>query len=134
MKAFVATFAALLSAAIALAQPQPPPGEPTRRERPSREMAADFDSVFVRIPCAAAGAEGVAQFTDNPAGKTWTRANIAGGVEPAASPLGIYMQATVCELAARTQAGAWSSNLDAVLFPGAPKPPAFQPGGRPAMR
>lgn len=58
-----------------------------------------------------------AQFPDNPPGQTWTRANIASGVEPAAVPLGIYMQAAVCELADRTQAGAWAGHLDAVLFP-----------------
>lgn len=75
-----------------------------------------------------------AQFPDNPAGLTWTRANIAAGVEPSALPLGIYMQAAVCELADRTQAGAWAANLDAVLFPDVPKPPAFPPGRRLAPR
>jgi hypothetical protein len=75
-----------------------------------------------------------APFPDNPAGKTWTRTNIAGGVEPSALPPGIYMQAAVCELADRTQAGAWAANLESVLFPDVPKPPAFQPGGRPPLR
>ena len=70
-----------------------------------------------------------AQFPDNTAGKTWSRANIAEGVEPSAVPLGIYMQAAVCELADRAQAGNWSANLDAVLFPGVPLPPVFAPPG-----
>ncbi len=56
-----------------------------------------------------------AQFPDNPAGKTWNRANIAEGVEPSTLPLGIYMQAAVCELADRTQAGVWSNDLPALL-------------------
>jgi hypothetical protein len=58
-----------------------------------------------------------ATFPDNPAGKVWTRANISEGMEPSALPLGLYMQAAVCELADRTHAGNWSANLDAVLFP-----------------
>ncbi len=68
------------------------------------------------------------QFPDNPAGKTWSRANISEGVEPSSLPLGIYMQAAVCELADRTQAANWSANLDAVLYPDAPRLP------RPPMR
>jgi hypothetical protein len=71
---------------------------------------------------------------DNPAGQCWDRANIATGLEPAAVPLGLYMQAAVCELADRTQAGNWSADLDAVLFPDAPRPmlPPLPPrGGRP---
>jgi len=55
------------------------------------------------------------QFPDNPAGKVWTRANIAEGVEPSALPIGIYMQAAACELADRAQVGVWSNDLDAVL-------------------
>jgi hypothetical protein len=57
-----------------------------------------------------------ATFPDNPAGKVWTRANITEGLEPSTLPLGLYMQAAVCELADRTYAGNWSPNLDGVLF------------------
>jgi hypothetical protein len=38
-------------------------------------------------------------------------------LEPSALPLGLYMQAAVCELADRTHAGNWSPDLDAVLIP-----------------
>ena len=55
-------------------------------------------------------------FADNPASKPWTRSNITAGVEPSALPLGVYMQAAVCELADRTQVANWSANLDSVLF------------------
>ena len=75
-----------------------------------------------------------AQFPDNPAGKMWTRTNITEGVEPAAVPLGVYMQAAVCELADRAHAGNWSANLDAVLFQNTPKPAAFRPEGNPPRR
>lgn len=73
-------------------------------------------------------------FPDNPAGTTWTRANIATGVEPAALPLGIYMQAAVCELADRTQAGDWTPNLKTILYPNTPIPKAFQPPPRRPQR
>jgi hypothetical protein len=63
---------------------------------------------------------GEAKFPDNLAGQVWTRANITGGLEPSTLPLGLYMQAAVCELADRTHAGQWSANLEAVLFPEAP--------------
>ncbi|MEK7674522.1 MAG: hypothetical protein AAB676_01640 [Verrucomicrobiota bacterium] len=69
-------------------------------------------------------------FADNPAGKTWTRANIAEGLEPSAFPLGLFMQAAVCELADRAQAGNWSANLDAVLYPDTPRAPALPPQQR----
>jgi hypothetical protein len=70
-----------------------------------------------------------AQFPDNPAGKVWTRANIAEGVEPSALPIGIYMQAAVCELTDRTQAGVWSNDLPAVLrYHGHPEVPSGRPG------
>jgi hypothetical protein len=69
-----------------------------------------------------------AKFPDNPAGKTWTRVNIAEGLEPSSLPLGLYMQAAVCELADRTQAGQWSANVEAVLFPDTPKPVLPRPG------
>lgn len=59
-------------------------------------------------------------FADNPAGREWTRANISEGLEPAEIAMPVYMQAAVCELADRQQAGNWSSNLKAVLFPGVP--------------
>jgi hypothetical protein len=68
-------------------------------------------------------------FADNPAGKIWTRTNIAEGLEPSVFAQGPYMQAAVCELADRTQAREWSVNLDAVLFPEAPRP-AFPPPRR----
>jgi len=63
---------------------------------------------------------------DNPAGKPWTRSNITEGLEPTVLPAGPCMQAAVCELADRTQAGVWSSNLDTVLFPQAPMPPMLR--------
>jgi hypothetical protein len=59
-------------------------------------------------------------FADNDAGRAWDRGNIRNGLEPAGLPIGLYMQAAVCELADRTQAGLWAANLDAVLFPQAP--------------
>jgi hypothetical protein len=49
----------------------------------------------------------------------------ATGIEPSALPLGLYMQAAVCELADRTQARNWSPNLDAALYPDAPRPSVF---------
>jgi hypothetical protein len=67
-------------------------------------------------------------FADNPAGKSWTRANIAEGLEPPELPLGIYMQAAVCELADRSRFGNWTVNLDKVLHPGARNTPLRQPG------
>jgi hypothetical protein len=67
------------------------------------------------------------RFPDNAADKAWTRANIADGLEPSAYPLGLYMQAAVCELADRTQAGNWSANLAAALHADAPKPSALGP-------
>jgi len=70
------------------------------------------------------------KFPDNPAGKAWNRANIGDGLEPSALPLGIYMQAAVCELADRTQAANWSMNLDAVLYSDSPRPPSFSPRTR----
>jgi hypothetical protein len=57
-------------------------------------------------------APSAARFADNPAGKTWTRANIRDGLEPSSVPVGIYMQAAVCELADRVRTGNWSPNLD----------------------
>jgi hypothetical protein len=70
------------------------------------------------------------RFPDNPAGKSWTRTNIAEGVEPSALPLGLYMQAAVCELADRTQASDWSPNLATVLCPDAPMPAPRPPPRR----
>lgn len=67
-------------------------------------------------------------FADNPAGKTWTRGNIAEASEPSELPLGIYMQAAVCELADRSWFGNWTVNLDATLHSGAPGRPLRQPG------
>ncbi len=70
------------------------------------------------------------QFPDNPAGRSWDRTNITHGLEPSVLPMGFYMQAAVCELADRAQAGSWAANLDRVLYdevPGAPVRPL--PGG-----
>lgn len=67
-------------------------------------------------------ARGVA-YPDNPAGKAWIRSNITSGLEPAPVPLGLFMQAAVCELADRTRAGNWADNLDAPLFLTKPAPP-----------
>jgi hypothetical protein len=60
------------------------------------------------------------RFPDNPAGKAFDRGNIASALEPARFPLGLFMQAAVCELADRTQANQWAVNLDGVLYPNAP--------------
>ncbi len=62
-------------------------------------------------------------FPDNPAGKPWSRDGIVAGLEPAAFPVGLYMQAAVAELADRTRADEWSPDLRAVLVPEAPAPP-----------
>ncbi|MCX7887287.1 MAG: hypothetical protein N3B01_08580, partial [Verrucomicrobiae bacterium] len=59
-----------------------------------------------------------ARFVDNPAGKPWSRANIREGLEPSSVPIGIYMQAAVCELADRVRACDWSPDLAAVLWRG----------------
>ena len=59
-------------------------------------------------------------FPDNEAGSVWNRGNIRRGLEPADLPMQPYMQAAVCELADRVQAGNWANNLDAVLYPDAP--------------
>jgi hypothetical protein len=59
-------------------------------------------------------------FPDNPAGKGFDRSNITSALEPARFPLGLYVQAAVCELADRTQANQWGPNLDGVLYPKAP--------------
>lgn len=64
------------------------------------------------------------KFPDNPAGQAWDRATLTNGIEPAALPLGLYMQAAVAERADRSQAGRWQPNLDAVLFPDVPVPTA----------
>jgi hypothetical protein len=47
---------------------------------------------------------------------------IGTGREPSSLPSGVDMQAAVCELAERTHAGDWSSNLAAVLNPDTPCP------------
>jgi hypothetical protein len=76
---------------------------------------------------------------DNDAGRAWDRGNIREGLEPAGPPIGLYMQAAVCELADRTQAGNWAANLDAVLYPQAPwdvfaaAPPGAGPPPRPDL-
>jgi hypothetical protein len=62
-------------------------------------------------------------FPDNPAGQPWSREGIVAGLEPAAFPVGLYMQAAVGELADRTRADEWSPDLRAVLVPDAPAPP-----------
>jgi hypothetical protein len=84
---------------------------------------------FVRLNPDRAYAERVAPapgaFADNPAGQAWTRQNIREGLEPESLPLTIYMQAAVCELADRAQAGVWSPDLRDVLFPAAPRAPAL---------
>jgi hypothetical protein len=60
------------------------------------------------------------RFPDNPAGKAFDRSNIAMALEPTQFPVGLYMQAAVCELADRAQARHWAPNLDGVLYPDAP--------------
>lgn len=59
-------------------------------------------------------------FPDNEAGAAWNRGNIRNGLEPADLPMQPYMQAAVCELADRVQAGNWANKLAAVLYPDAP--------------
>ena len=68
---------------------------------------------------------------DNDAGRAWDRGNIREGLEPAGPPIALYMQAAVCELADRTQAGNWAANLDAVLYPRAPAEAALPPPAEP---
>lgn len=70
---------------------------------------------------------------DNPAGRVWTRANVAEGLEPVELPAGLYMQAAVCELANRTQADNGSPNLAQVLCPDVSLPPG-PPGSWPQLR
>jgi len=70
-------------------------------------------------------------FADNDAGRAWDRGNIREGLQPAGPPIGLYMQAAVCELADRTQAGNWAANLDAVLYPQAPTEPVPPPPAGP---
>jgi hypothetical protein len=66
---------------------------------------------------------------DNDAGRAWNRGNIGEGLEPAILMIPLYMQAAVCELADRTQAGNWAANLEAVLYPQAPWDyPGMRPG------
>jgi len=79
-------------------------------------------------PARTQGAPG--QFPDNPAGKAFDRNNLTSALEPARFPLGLYMQAAVCELADRTQAGHWAPNLDGVIFPDSPWQPLPGPLGR----
>ena len=69
---------------------------------------------------------------DNDAGRAWDRGNIREGLEPAGPPIGLYMQAAVCELADRTQAKNWAANLEAVLYPQAPWEPVLPLPARPA--
>jgi hypothetical protein len=67
---------------------------------------------------------------DNPAHTGWSAENLHLGLEPVEVRMGICMQAAVCELADRTQAGKWTSDLDAVLYPQAPRfsvPPPLGP-------
>jgi len=102
------------------------------REAGARLMRLNPDRAYVeRVRPSGPAFNRPLHFTDNPAGKTWTREDISEGVEPSALPLGIYMQAAVCELADRAQAKNWSVNLDAVLFADTPKPTGLGPAGRP---
>ena len=68
-------------------------------------------------------------FPDNPAGKAFDRSNITSALEPSRFPLGLYMQAAVCEFADRTQAHQWAPDLDEVLYPKAPWQATPRPAG-----
>jgi hypothetical protein len=104
------------------------------RRAGARFVRLNPDRSYVeRVLPGGAQSKGGGRLADNPAGKAWTRANITEGLEPEAWPQGPYMQAAVCELADRTQAKQWEPDLDAVLFPAAPRPPLGPPapGGPP---
>lgn len=98
------------------------------RKAGARFVRLNPDSAYVeRIIPLGPARKRAARFPDNSAGKTWTRANIVEGLEPAVFPHTLYMQAAVCELADRTQAKVWASDLEAVIFPDAPNGPPFRP-------
>jgi len=59
-------------------------------------------------------------FADNDAGRSYDRSSIREALEPAGLPIGLFVQAAVCEAADRVQAKNWSNNLDAVLYADAP--------------
>lgn len=65
---------------------------------------------------------------DNPAGAAYDHRSIRQAVEPEETTGdGGFMAAAICELADRTHAGNWKENLNAALFPDAPRgrvPPA----------
>ncbi|MBM3853952.1 MAG: hypothetical protein FJ399_12485 [Verrucomicrobia bacterium] len=92
------------------------------RQAGARWVRLNPDRAYVErvAPPGARAARSLA-LADNPAGRPWTRANITEGLEPAALPIGVYMQAAVGELADRAHAGNWAPNLDEVLFPEAPR-------------
>ncbi len=104
------------------------------RQAEAKFVRLNPDRAYVECILASGGASSgqtPPRFPDNAAGSVWTRENIPNGLEPADWPMQPYMQAAVCELADRVQAGNWTDNLDAVLYPDAPRI-AFlgrQPGG-----
>lgn len=96
------------------------------RQARARFVRLNPDRAYVeRVVPAGPAFRSDAQFPDNPAGKSWTRGNITEGLEPSTFSLSLYMRAAVCELADRTHTGVWSPNLEAVLLPDAPVPPAI---------
>ncbi len=81
------------------------------------------------------------RFADNDAGKAYDRHTIRDHLEPVGLPSRVFIQAAVCELADRVQAGNWKGNLDAVLYPAAPWRASVRPrlpggpdGDRPPRR
>jgi hypothetical protein len=99
------------------------------RKAGARFVRLNPDRAYVEAiaPSGRAGA-GEGSFADNPAGKEFNRQNILSGLEPADVPQGVYMRAAVCELADRVQARNWAPNLEAILYPRAPRGGPF-PGG-----
>lgn len=97
------------------------------RKAGARFIRLNPDRAYVEaIVSTGPGRTGQGSFADNPAGKEFNRRNILSGLEPADFPQRVYMQAAVCELADRTQARNWAPNLEAILYPDAPRggPPA----------
>jgi hypothetical protein len=93
------------------------------RQAKARFVRLNPDRAYVeRILQAGPGMRAAAgrTFADNDAGRAWDRTNITDGLEPAGLPIGLYMQAAVCELADRTQSANWAANMDGVLYPQSP--------------
>ncbi len=68
------------------------------------------------------------RIADNDAGKAYDRHTIRDHLEPAGLPSRVCIQAAVCELADRVQAGNWKDNLEAVLYPDTASQTPVRPG------